>query len=219
MITEQNWADAEILWDYLQMHQEPRPCSVGIALGSHDLGVADVAADLYHRDMFPLLVVTGANSPTTKDRMPRGEAVHYRERVLELGVPPEKVLVEPRARNTGENIEFSRALLQEAHVKVASVLLVSKPYEERRAYATARKLWDSVNFLSISASLTLSEYVSTIQDAKLVIDMMVGAAQRIKNYPDRGLMIRQKVPDEVSIAYERLVAASFTNRMAASVKR
>lgn len=216
MITEQNWADAEILWDYLQMHQEPRPCSVGIALGSHDLGVADVAADLYHRGIFPLLVVTGANSPTTKDRMPRGEAVHYRERVLELGVPSERVLVEPRARNTGENIEFSRLLLQETGVEPTSVLLVSKPYEERRVYATARKLWDSADFMSASASVTLPEYAATIHDAKLVIDMMVGATQRIRKYPDHGLSIRQELPDRVHIAYHRLVAAGFTNRLVVS---
>jgi uncharacterized SAM-binding protein YcdF (DUF218 family) len=107
--------------------------------------VADVAADLYHRGMFPLLVVTGANSSTTKNHVPWGEAVHYRVQVLELGAPAEKVLVEPRARNTGENIEFSRALLQDAGVPATSALLVTKPYEERRAFATARKVRDSVS--------------------------------------------------------------------------
>lgn len=212
MITEQNWADAEILWDYLQMHQEPRPCSVGIALGSHDLGVADVAADLYHRGMFPLLVVTGANSPTTKDRMPRGEAVHYRERVVELGVPSERVLVEPRARNTGENIEFSRQVLCEAHVPVKSVLLVTKPYEERRAYATARKAWGECRFLSASAHSNLRDYTQEIGDEKLVIDMIVGTAQRIVVYSDAGYLSEQQVPARVKSTLMRLLASGFTSR-------
>ncbi|GHF16909.1 hypothetical protein GCM10017776_38290 [Streptomyces griseoluteus] len=47
--------------------------------------------------------------------MPRGEAEHYRERAMELGVPADVILVEPRARNAGENIRFSPALL-ETHV-------------------------------------------------------------------------------------------------------
>ena len=91
--------------------------------------------------------------------MPRGEAVHYRERAVELGVPSSAVLVEPRARNTGENIRFSREVLEEAGVQVASVLLISKPYEERRAYATARKLWPEVEIVSASTPMALDEYV------------------------------------------------------------
>ncbi|MYV56634.1 hypothetical protein GT042_29805 [Streptomyces sp. SID3212] len=69
-----------------------------------------------------LIVFTGATSLTTRERMPRGEAVH-RERALELGVPNSAVLVEPQARNTGENVRFPRGLLQEAGVDVSSVLI------------------------------------------------------------------------------------------------
>ncbi|MGW7078912.1 YdcF family protein [Streptomyces sp. NPDC054866] len=213
MISTQAWADARRLWDYHQMGHTPRPCSVAIGLGSHDLGVADTAVDLYQRELAPLLVFTGATSPTTQERMPRGEAVHYRERALELGVPGSAVLVEPRARNTGENIRFSKAVLDEAGVDVASVLLISKPYEERRAYATARKLWPEVEIISASTPMTLAEYVDSLQDARLVIDMLVGALQRLLIYPDQGFMISQPVPDDVLEAYERLCAEGFTSRL------
>ncbi|AVZ74007.1 hypothetical protein SLUN_19420 [Streptomyces lunaelactis] len=213
MISEQSWADAQLLWDYHQMHHELRPCSVAIGLGSHDLGVADTTVDLYKRGLAPLIVFTGATSRTTQDRMPRGEAVHYRERALELGVPGDAVLVEPRARNTGENIRFSRAVLEAAGVEVSSVLLISKPYEERRAYATARKLWPEVEFVSASTPMTLEEYVDSIQDARLVIDMLVGALQRLLLYPKQGFTITQTVPDDVTAAYDRLRRASFTSRL------
>ncbi|MGW0109214.1 YdcF family protein [Streptomyces cellulosae] len=213
MISTQDWADARCVWDYHQMGHPPRPCSVAIGLGSHDLGVADTAVDLYKRGMAPLLVFTGATSPTTQERMPRGEAVHYRERALELGVPSEAILVEPHARNTGENIRFSRKLLEESGVKVSSVLLISKPYEERRAYATARKLWPGVEVVSASTPMTFAEYVDSIGDARLVIDMLVGALQRLMIYPDQGFMIRQPVPGHVAEAYERLCQAGYTSRL------
>ncbi|CAL9516468.1 hypothetical protein SUDANB108_03773 [Streptomyces sp. enrichment culture] len=213
MISTQNWADARRVWDYHQMGHSPRPCSVAIGLGSHDLGVADRAVDLYKRGMAPLLLFTGATSPTTQERMPRGEAVHYRERAVELGVPSSDVLVEPRARNTGENIRFSRDLLEEAGVEVSSVLLISKPYEERRAYATARKLWPGVEVVSASSPMTLDEYVDSIGDARLVIDMLVGALQRLMIYPEQGFMISQPLPADVIEAYERLCQAGFTSRL------
>nr|WSW67429.1 YdcF family protein [Streptomyces sp. NBC_00995] len=213
MISEQSWADARVLWDYHQMHHELRPCSVAIGLGSHDLSVADTAADLYKRGMAPLIVFTGATSATTRERMPRGEAVHYRERALELGVPSSAVLVEPKARNTGENIRFSRALLEKAGVHVGSVLLTSKPYEERRAYATARKLWPEVAIVSSSTPTTFEDYVDSIGNARLVFDMLVGTLQRLLNYPKKGFMISQRVPDEIRSAFERLCSAGFTSRI------
>ncbi|MDF9871479.1 YdcF family protein [Streptomyces albidoflavus] len=213
MISVQTWSDAQRLWDFQQMHHEPRPCSVGIGLGSHDLGVADVTVSLYQRGMFPLIVFTGATSRTTRDRMPRGEAEHYRERALELGVPVSAILVEPRARNTGENIKFARSLLKERSIEVSSVLVVSKPYEERRAYATARQLWPTVDVVSASTAMTLSEYVDSIKDARLVLDMLVGAQQRLLIYPDQGFMTRQEVPESVTAAYERLCAGGFTSRL------
>ncbi|MBQ0847718.1 YdcF family protein [Streptomyces sp. BH-SS-21] len=213
MISTQAWADARRLWDYHQMGHALRPCSVAVGLGSHDLGVADTAVDLYERGMAPLLVFTGATSRTTRDRMPRGEAVHYRERALERGVPASAVLVEPHARNTGENIRFSKAVLEEAGVDVSSVLLISKPYEERRAYATARKLWPGVEIVSASTPMTFDEYVDSIGDARLVIDMLVGALQRLLIYPEQGFMISQSVPGHVLQAYERLCREGFTSRL------
>ncbi|WP_030955873.1 YdcF family protein [Streptomyces sp. NRRL S-481] len=213
MISAQAWADAQRLWDFQQMGHEPRPCSVAIGLGSHDLGVADVTADLFHQGMAPVVLFTGATSRTTRDRMPRGEAEHYRDRAVELGVPASVILVEPNARNTGENIRFSRALLEEQRIPVSSALLVSKPYEERRAYATARKLWPEIEWVSASTSMTLPDYVDSIGDACLVIDMLVGAQQRLMVYPRQGFMIEQEVPDDVLAAYERLCYDGFTSRL------
>ncbi|MGW8952657.1 YdcF family protein [Streptomyces sp. NPDC055709] len=213
ILTEQVHQDAQRLWDYQSMGHELRPCSVAIGLGSHDLGVADTTVDLYRRGMMPLIVFSGSTSPTTRERMPRGEAVHYRERAMELGVPGSVILTETRARNTGENIRFSRSLLEESRIEVSSVLLVSKPYEERRAYATARKLWPEVEFVSASTPMTLDGYIDSIGDARLVIDMLVGALQRLLIYPAQGFMISQEIPADVTAAYERLAAQGFTSRL------
>ncbi|MGW0641431.1 YdcF family protein [Streptomyces badius] len=213
MISARSWSDARQVWDHHLMHHTPRPCSVIVGLGSHDLGVADAAAGFHLRGLAPVIVFTGSTSPTTRELMPRGEAVHYRERAVELGVPESAVLVEAEARNTGENVRFSRALLEEAGVDVSSVLLVSKPYEERRAYATARKLWPGVEIVSASSPMTFEEYVASIGDDRMVIDMLVGALQRLLVYPARGFMTEQPVPEAVAGAYERLVGAGFTSRL------
>jgi len=195
------------------MHHELRTVDMAIGLGSHDLGVATFTAELFHRGLFPKIVFTGANAPTTVARFPRGEAVHYREHAIELGVPDDAILVEPNATNTGENIEFTRALLAERGISVHSVLLVSRPYQQRRAYATCKKLWPDIEIRCASRPLPLDEYIESIGDVARVINMLVGDTQRITVYAERGFAIPQDVPADVQDAYTRLVQAGFTSRL------
>lgn len=206
-------ADVETLWRYHDLRHELRPCDVGIGLGSHDLGVAVIATRLFHEGLFPLIVFTGANAPTTVERFPRGEAVHYREYAVEQGVPVESILVEPRATNTAENLEFSRALLAERRIAVRSVMIMSRPYQQRRAYATCKLMWPEVDVVCASNPLGLDDYVRSIGDLRRVVDMLVGDTQRIEVYAERGFAIPQEMPDEVRAAFERLVAAGYTSRL------
>ena len=203
----------ETLWAYHDLGHVPTPTDVGIGLGSHDLGVAVRAADLWHAGIFPIILFTGANAPTTVERFPRGEAVHYREHALALGVPDHAILVETEARNTAENIVNSRAVLAEHGIAPTSVTLVSRPYQQRRAYATCRKVWPEVVVRCASLPLSLDEYVQQIGDVARVITMLVGDTQRIAVYADRGFAVPQDVPADVEAAFDHLVDAGFTGRL------
>jgi uncharacterized SAM-binding protein YcdF (DUF218 family) len=203
----------ETLWNYNNLQHEPHRTDVGIGLGSHDLSVATTIADLFHCGMFPLIVFTGANSPTTEDRFPQGEAAHYREHAISLGVPGEAILTEDAATNTGENITRTQELLNRNGYAVASVTLVSRPYQQRRAYATCRKLWPEVEPLCAATPLPLKEYFDTIGDEARVINMMVGDTQRIEIYANRGFAIPQPMPDDVRDAMALLVEEGYTARL------
>jgi hypothetical protein len=61
--------------------------------------------------------------------------------------------------------------------------------------------------------MTFEQYADSIGDARLVIDMLVGALQRLMIYPEQGFMISQPVPADVIEAYERLRQAGFTSRL------
>lgn len=205
--------NAELLWKHHLMGHELRSADLAVGLGSTNLGVATYAAELYHRELFPRLLFSGGNSPATLALFPRGEAVHYREHALSLDVPASAILVEPASTNTGENIAFTRELLVGNELRPTTVLLVCKPYMERRAYATARKLWPEVEPVCTSAPLSLEEYIEDIGDEKLVVDMVVGDMQRVIEYPARGFSIPQPVPKEVRSAFEALVRAGYDGRL------
>ncbi|WP_433408919.1 YdcF family protein [Saccharomonospora azurea] len=205
--------DADVLWRYHVLNHPPRRSDVGVGLGSHDLAVADHTAALYTAGRFPLVVFTGATAPTTVDHFPRGEAVHYRERAVELGVPDDAVLVEPRARNTGENISLTRELLAERRIAVHTATLVCKPYQQRRAYATCRQLWPELDVHCSASHTSLDDYLLAIGDPERVVHMLVGETQRMTVYADRGFIVPQEMPSDVDAAYRRLVDAGYTARL------
>ncbi|OZM84320.1 hypothetical protein CFP66_03650 [Pseudonocardia sp. MH-G8] len=203
----------EALWDYHNLRHEPRRTDVGIGLGSHDLSVATTAAELYSQGMFPLIVFTGANSPTTAQRFPRGEAVHYREHAVALGVPADSILIDDAATNTGENITNTRALLADAGQTPRAVTLITRPYQQRRAYATCRKLWPDVEPVCAATPLPLADYIASIGDEARVINMLVGDTQRIDVYAERGFAIPQPMSDDVRDAMSLLVSEGYTQRL------
>jgi uncharacterized SAM-binding protein YcdF (DUF218 family) len=212
-VTDDERNQALLIWDYHRMHHDVRPVDVAIGLGSHDLGVPVFCAELYRAGLFSTLVFTGGPNPTAPERFPRGEAVHFQEHALDLGVPDSAILLETKARNTGENIAFSRQVLAAAGITPGSVLLVSMPYMERRAFATARRLWPEAEVVCASQPLTFDDYLKSIGDEKMVIDMLVGDLQRVIEYPKLGFAIEQDVPESVHAAYEALVAAGFDSRL------
>ncbi|MCP9206892.1 YdcF family protein [Streptomyces cucumeris] len=212
-LTGQHRQWAECIWDYHRMHHQIRPADVAIGLGSHDLGVPAFCAQLYAAGLFPSLVFTGGPNPTAPDRFPRGEAVRFREHAIELGVPESTILLEPKARNTGQNITFSREVLASAGITPRTVMLISMPYMERRSFATARRMWPEVEVICASAPLDFDDYLKHIGDEWLVTDQLVGDLQRVIEYPRLGFAIEQDVPEDVHTAYTSLVRDGFTSRL------
>ncbi|GAA1294610.1 YdcF family protein [Streptomyces javensis] len=212
-ITEDQRQQAKLIWDYHQMHHQVGPCDVAIGLGSHDLGVPAFCARLYRAGLFPALVFTGGPNPTAPERFPRGEAVHFREHAIALGVPEQAILLEPKARNTGQNITFSREVLAATGMMPERVLLVSMPYMERRSFATARKMWPEAEVICASEPLEFDDYLKSIGDEKLVTDDLVGDLQRLIEYPKLGFAIEQDVPEDVHAAFETLIRDGFTSRL------
>ncbi len=204
----------EKIWNYHQLGMDLRPADFALGLGSHDLVVADACVELYERQMVPLIVFSGANSPTTRSVFPDGEAVAYQQRAVQLGVPADKILVEPFARNTGENISRTKDLITSQGLHAEVVILVTKPYMQRRAYATCRKVWPELEVVCFSKPVSLDDYLSSIGDSKLVVEMLVGDLQRIRLYAEKGFSIEQDIPKDVWQSYEYLVASGFTSRLA-----
>ncbi len=176
-------------------------------LGSHDLRVADRAAELWREGFAARVLMSGGLGNLTAGVFEKPEADLLAERAGALGVPRDAILIENKSTNTGENVIFSRELLGREGIEVKNVIAVQKPYMERRTYATIRKQWPELALQVTSPQLSFEDYCSADIARDEVVDIMVGDLQRIWEYPKRGFMIEQEVPEEVRKAWDVLVAA------------
>jgi len=210
---QQTYALAETLWDYHLMKHQLATADAILVLCSHDERVAERAAQLYHEGWAPLVIFSGGQGSITSTLWDEPEAERFAHIAVSLGVLREKILIEAHSTNTGENIEFTKRLLAERGLDLQRFILVQKPYMERRAFATFRKLWPEKELIVTSPQVSFGEYVAHYANRALsaadVVGIMVGDLQRIKIYPDRGYQIAQEIPEEVWQAFEELVRAGY----------
>jgi uncharacterized SAM-binding protein YcdF (DUF218 family) len=208
---------AQVLWDYHQLRHELVPSDAILVLCSHDLRVAERGAELFLQRWAPLLIFSGGLGSITRALMTIPEADQFAEVARRMGVPPDRILIENRSTNTGENVRFTRALLEALGLAPGSFIVVQKPYMERRSYATFRKVWPEPQVRVTSPQVSMDEYLRGYTHGSLsahdVISIMVGDLQRIRLYADRGFQIPQDIPDDVWAAYEELVRAGYDQRL------
>jgi len=207
----EDWA--RVVWDYHHVGHALRESDCILVLGSHDTRVAERAAEVFLEGWAPLLVCSGHLGALTRGMWSRSEAEVFAEVAVARGVPRERILLEKRSTNTGENVDFCRRLLADQGLEPRTAIAVQKPYMERRTLATFEARWPELDVRVTSPQIAFDDYPSGDIRSEDVIHIMVGDLQRLLVYGRKGWSSPQAVPSEVREAYERLVAAGYTRRM------
>ena len=213
MINKEIFSLAQVLWDYHHMNHTLAKSDCILVLGSHDLRVAERAAELYLEGWAPLLIMSGGLGNFTKEMWDVAEADQFAEIAIQKGVPSESILVENRSTNTGENILFTQQLLQSKGLNLHAFIVVQKPYMERRAFATFKQHWPYKNLLVTSPQISFDKYPTPEIPLEKVISIMIGDLQRIKLYPQKGFQIYQEIPGKVWDACEKLIDIGFNQHL------
>jgi uncharacterized SAM-binding protein YcdF (DUF218 family) len=203
---------AQQLWDYHHLNNTLIKSDCILALGNHDLRVADRAAELYLQGWAPLIIMSGGLGNFTKDWTEK-EADRFAAVAIKKGVPEKNILIENKSTNTGGNILFTQKLLEQKGLDLQSFIVVQKPYMERRSYATFKKQWPGKDITVTSPQISFKDYPTPEISIERVVNIMVGDLQRIKIYPEKGFHIFQEIPTTVWQAYESLVALGFDKHL------
>ena len=196
------------------MHQKLEKADAIFALGSSDLRVPAYAAELYHDGWAPLIIFSGRDGKgKTMELWGMTEAEKFAEVAKKLGVPDSAILLEKEATNTGDNVKLTKQMLEERDLHPEKLILIQKPYMERRTYATFMKQWPGMDFIVTSPPISFEDYPNEERSKDYLINMMVGDLQRIKEYPAKDFQIEQEIPVDVWGAYEELVQLGFTKHL------
>ena len=208
---------AQKLWDYHHLDHQLLHADAILVLCSHDTSVAARGASLFLEQWAPLLIFAGGLGAITRGLWDEPEADQFARIAVGMGVPHDRILIENRSTNTGENILFTKQLLAARQLDPATFIVVQKPYMERRSYATFRQVWPSKDARVTSPQASMDEYLNRYSHATLsaddVVSIMVGDLQRIREYPARGFQIHQDIPADVWQAYEELVRAGYDRHL------
>ena len=207
---------ARVLWNYHRVASPPRAVDVIIGLGSYDLRVARHCAALFQQGLAPVLVFTGAQGNFTRGKWNKTEAEMFADEAVAAGVAREKILIEPQATNTGDNLRFARRLLERLGHRAVTAILVAKSQMLRRSLATAAIVWPAVQALASAPPHSFEEQPTAEHPLDNLIHEMVGDVQRIIEYPRRGFQAPQEMPADVLAAYTELIARGYTQHLIAT---
>ncbi len=107
---------------------------------------AEEAARLYLDGWAPRIIFSGA----ALDPESRSNADAMREIAVNMGVPPDMIVVEEESFNTRENAELTSRLVEALGGE--SIILVTSPYHQRRTYIEFRnEIRSDIDIISHSA--------------------------------------------------------------------
>jgi uncharacterized SAM-binding protein YcdF (DUF218 family) len=133
--------DLAAIADYVMPEVAEGRADLGLLFGTRH-GVEEFCAAahaLWQRGMFARLLVSGG--ATGGQARPEAEVIA--ERLMQLGMPQDALILETAATNTGENVIFSRRLAEETIglASIRSLLVIGKVCSMRRYLMTLARHW------------------------------------------------------------------------------
>ena len=203
---------AETLWAYHRLGWPVTMAEGILVFGSNDLRVAEHAVDLFQAGLGRWILFSGARGRMTQE-WPQTEAATMAALARARGVPDACLLLEEGATHTGDNIRLSRGVLAAAGRTPNRVIVVQKPYMERRTRAALDVQWPEAECQVTSPPCDFASYCAGGLPPYLVTEAMVGDFQRIADYPGLGFASVQAVPPAVIAAFQYLCCEGFGGQL------
>ncbi len=203
------------IWDYMKLNQNIEKSDLIIGCGCSNLDVPIKCSKLYKEGFASKILFTGGYGKITKKIFNKPESLIYRDIAIENGVAQSDILTEIESTNTGSNFINSLQLIEKYNIKSDKIIIVHKPFNERRTLSTAKMFLKNRKLIITSPDISFDEYFENLDHRNLdeIIDdisIIVGDIQRIIIYPQFNFQIRNQVPENIINDYFYLKDLGFS---------
>ncbi|HLD30491.1 MAG TPA: ElyC/SanA/YdcF family protein, partial [bacterium] len=217
---EESRSDIQKLADFLApIDWVPSQPDLMLILGTHDTRVIDEAAKLYiSLGRKPKAVIfsggRGRSSQLLQDKtgLTGSEAEILAELfkralrangVLQIEIDRINIILETESENTGQNIQFSKRIIEERGLPSAKTIVIQSPALQKRSMATFEK---EFGFEGISYTYRPDTASMTQQETEDLAGWMTGEVDRLRRYgPEgEGFIAAVDVPEDIKGIASRL---------------
>ena len=189
----------KLVYDWLAISDPLEKADCIFLVGGSSLLPAAKAADLYRKGYASKIFFDAKGGTFSNPEFMKkgGESIVFYQELLRLGVPEKDLYYKNEAMNTLEEVQIAVPLMQENGINPKSIILVDRPIHQRREYATFLKHFPEIKFINCPAD----EECDYSRDT---IEWLTMETERLKKYADKGDLILQNMPLDISYAYKVL---------------
>lgn len=201
--------NSKILWDYLVLNEKLTKANCILGLGSQDKEVAKYCSKLFLENYALFVIFSGGKGRLTPKKWKHPEAEEFKKIAVALGIPRSKIFIENKSTNTKENIQFTKKLISRKKMKIKKIIVVTQPFLQKRAKAVFKKYMPDVKSIFSYSNINFEKYTNPEVSKEELINMLVGEAQRLVEYPRKGYIPRQVIPKVVKKAVLALINSGY----------
>ena len=204
---------AKNIWDFLKINQDLTKSDLILVLGNSDIRTVDKAVELYKKNYANKIIITGGLGRISSNLFDKPEAVVFKNIAVQKGVKDLDIEIESNSTNTFDNFRFTKKMIDESKVSVKSIIIVTKPYMEKRAYLMAKEIFHNTNLTVTSPDIEFSNYPNQILTKEFVINMLVGEIQRLIIYASHSEIEKVNMPKDILQNYNYLIEKGYTKQL------
>ena len=204
---------AKNIWDFLKINQDLTKSDLILVLGNSDIRTVDKAVELYKKNYANKIIITGGLGRISSNLFDKPEAVVFKNIAVQKGVKDLDIEIESNSTNTFDNFRFTKKMIDESKVSVKSIIIVTKPYMEKRAYLMAKEIFHNTNLTVTSPDIEFSNYPNQILTKEFVINMLVGEIQRMIIYASHSEIEKVNMPKDILQNYNYLIEKGYTKQL------
>lgn len=207
-----------IVWNSLRRPSELKEADCIVGFGNYNCDIGIKAAELYREGYAKKVLFSGGLGRNTLGFQNIAEAERFAAAAVGCGMSSRDILIENKSTNSGENIAFTRRMLEENGIFPKRLIVVHQPFMEKRTAATFDIAWKDVEVLTTSPDTDIPTFfehaVRYGVTEKMVIEEVVGDFQRMELYAEKGWQSRQEFSKEAWDAFYELVSQGYDGQLA-----